>query len=88
MVVLPGDIALKETTTQHPRIKFRPLRSTLLPAPADLSYLAATFNSARKVTILAGAGCANTHTELIQVAEKLKAPIVQAMRGKGVYRVR
>jgi thiamine pyrophosphate-dependent acetolactate synthase large subunit-like protein len=39
-------------------------------------------NSANKVTILGGAGCAGAHAELLQIADKLKAPIVHAMRGK------
>ena len=34
------------------------------------------------MTILGGAGCAGAHSELIQVAGLLKAPIVHAMRGK------
>jgi pyruvate dehydrogenase (quinone) len=38
--------------------------------------------SARKVTILGGAGCEGAHAELIAVAERLKAPIVHALRGK------
>ena len=41
-----------------------------------------TLDSAEKVTILAGAGCAGAHGELIEVADQLKAPIVHAMRGK------
>jgi pyruvate dehydrogenase (quinone) len=39
-------------------------------------------NDARKVTILGGAGCAGAHQELVATAERLKAPIVHAMRGK------
>ena len=34
------------------------------------------------MTILGGSGCAGAHAELIAVAERLKAPIVHAMRGK------
>ncbi len=34
------------------------------------------------MTILAGAGCAGTHTELMALAGKLNAPIVHALRGK------
>jgi pyruvate dehydrogenase (quinone) len=44
--------------------------------------LAEVLNSAQKVTILGGAGCAGAHSELIQIAELLQAPIVHAMRGK------
>ena len=38
--------------------------------------------SPKKITILGGAGCAGAHTELIELAGKLNAPIVHAMRGK------
>jgi thiamine pyrophosphate-dependent acetolactate synthase large subunit-like protein len=37
---------------------------------------------AHRVTILGGAGCAGAHAELIEVAGKLNAPIVHALRGK------
>jgi pyruvate dehydrogenase (quinone) len=82
VVVLPGDIALKEATAQEPRLKFKPTRPLLRPADSDLADLAKTLDSAEKVTILAGAGCAGAHGELIEVADRLKAPIVHAMRGK------
>ena len=82
VVVLPGDIALKEATTHEPRLKFKPTRPLLRPADSDLSGLVNTLDSAEKVTILAGAGCAGAHDELIEVADQLKAPIVHAMRGK------
>src|SRR5260370_28993414 len=82
VVVLPGDIALKEATTQHPRLNFKPTRPLLRPSDSDISSLTKTLNSANKVTILAGAGCAGSHKELIDLADKLKAPIVHAMRGK------
>jgi pyruvate dehydrogenase (quinone) len=49
--------------------------------PGDVA-LPEVLNSAQKVTILGGAGCAGAHSELIQVAGLLQAPIVHAMRGK------
>jgi pyruvate dehydrogenase (quinone) len=82
VVVLPGDIALKEAATHQPRLKFKPTRPLLRPSDSDLSGLVNTLDSAEKVTILAGAGCAGAHGELIEVADQLKAPIVHAMRGK------
>jgi pyruvate dehydrogenase (quinone) len=36
----------------------------------------------KKVTILGGAGCVGAHTELIELAGKLNAPIVHALSGK------
>jgi pyruvate dehydrogenase (quinone) len=82
VVVIPGDIALKQATTSAPRLKFKPTEPLLRPSDSDLSNLVNTLDSAGKVTILAGAGCAGAHAELIDVADKLKAPIVHAMRGK------
>ena len=51
-------------------------------ADADLAAAADVLNGARRVTILAGAGCAGAHDELIRLAAALKAPIVHAFRGK------
>jgi pyruvate dehydrogenase (quinone) len=82
VVVLPGDIALKEAATPQPRLRFKPTLPLLRPSDSDLSSLVNTLDSAEKVTILAGAGCAGAHSELIEVAEQLSAPIVHAMRGK------
>jgi pyruvate dehydrogenase (quinone) len=82
VVVLPGDIALQEAATPHLRLRFRATEPLLRPSDRDLATLAEALNTAPKVTILAGAGCAGAHAELIEVAERLKAPIVHAMRGK------
>jgi pyruvate dehydrogenase (quinone) len=47
-----------------------------------LEKTAEILNGARKVAILGGAGCAGSHTELLTVAERLKSPVVHALRGK------
>jgi pyruvate dehydrogenase (quinone) len=52
------------------------------PSKQEIARLAEALNSAQKVTILGGAGCAGAHSELIKVAGLLQAPIVHAMRGK------
>ena len=44
--------------------------------------MAKVLNDSEKVTILGGAGCAGAHAELIELAGKLNAPIVHALRGK------
>jgi pyruvate dehydrogenase (quinone) len=82
VIVLPGDIALREATSQHVRSKFRLTRPSIRPTDEDVSNLANVLNGAKEITILAGAGCAGAHAQLIETAEKLKAPIVHALRGK------
>ncbi|MFL6484558.1 MAG: thiamine pyrophosphate-binding protein, partial [Nitrososphaera sp.] len=82
IIVLPGDIALQEAVSNRPFISFKQSEAIVCPPKEEVAKLAEVLNSAQKVTILGGAGCANAHSELIQVAGVLQAPIVHAMRGK------
>ena len=82
IVVLPGDVALQEAASGRPFIPFEQHKAIIRPSKEEIASLAEVLNSAQKVTILGGAGCAGAHSELIQVADLLKAPIVHAMRGK------
>src|SRR5699024_1667838 len=71
--------------TELPEAKpeiIRPTQSRILPAVGELDQAADLLNGCKKVTILAGAGVAGAHDELLEVAELLQAPIVHAMRGK------
>jgi pyruvate dehydrogenase (quinone) len=83
IVVLPGDIALQEAVSSRPFIPFEQhSKAIVCPSKEEIVRLAEVLNSAQKVTILGGAGCAGAHSELIQIAGLLQAPIVHAMRGK------
>jgi pyruvate dehydrogenase (quinone) len=81
VIVIPGDIALA-TAAELPRPAIPEPQEVVRPAEQDISRLAAALDAAERVTILGGAGCAGAHDELIQLAGKLRAPIVHAMRGK------
>ena len=52
--------------------------------PTDDGWKAAAdlLNAAKRVTIFGGAGVEGAHAELLAIAEKLKAPVVHALRGK------
>jgi pyruvate dehydrogenase (quinone) len=82
VMVIPGDVALQAATVASPRLHFPPPRPTLYPSDEEIESLANLLNESKKVTILAGAGCAGAHDELIALAGKLNSPIVHAMRGK------
>ncbi len=82
VVVLPGDVALSDAVSQDRRIAFTYTRPGVTPCREELDRLAAELNRAQKVTILAGAGCAGAHDELVELAGKLQSPIVHALRGK------
>jgi pyruvate dehydrogenase (quinone) len=82
VVVLPGDVALREAINSKPRIHFPEICATTRPSDEEIARIAGILNDSRKVTIFGGAGCADAHNELIELAGKLKAPIVHALRGK------
>jgi pyruvate dehydrogenase (quinone) len=82
VVVIPGDVALRECSAPALSLGIQDSEPILRPSDNELSRAAEILKRARKVTILGGAGCEGAHTELIATAERLKAPIVHALRGK------
>ena len=82
VVALPGDVALRDAVEKGPRLHFPEPKPTVRPSEEEFKILAEILNRSKKITILGGAGCAGAHAELIELAGKLNAPIVHAMRGK------
>ncbi|WP_158751009.1 ubiquinone-dependent pyruvate dehydrogenase [Acidobacterium sp. S8] len=82
VVVLPGDVALRECPSPALSLGIEDSAPVIRPSDNEIQRAAAILNDARKVTILGGAGCEGAHTELVAMAERLKAPIVHALRGK------
>jgi pyruvate dehydrogenase (quinone) len=84
VIVIPGDVAL-QPAVDAPTAKrdaLLPPQALIRPAPADLERLAALLNEGGRVTLLCGSGCAGAHDELIALGQRLKSPMVHAMRGK------
>ncbi|MET0978168.1 MAG: ubiquinone-dependent pyruvate dehydrogenase [Paeniglutamicibacter terrestris] len=81
VLIMPGDVALAEAKCTAVSV-ITPSRSAVLPHPEDLARAATLLNSAQRVTILAGAGVAGAHTQVVNFAQRLGAPIVHALRGK------
>jgi pyruvate dehydrogenase (quinone) len=85
VVVIPGDVAL-QPAMDGPTPKAEgllPRAPVVTPSRVDLDRLAALLNGEdARVTILCGSGCQGAHDELMAMGERLKAPMVHAMRGK------
>jgi pyruvate dehydrogenase (quinone) len=84
VIVIPGDVALREASdAPAPKVAgLLPPQPLIVPSDSDLDRLAAMLNGDARVTILCGSGCAGAHDELMELGERLKAPMVHAMRGK------
>src|SRR5690242_3783749 len=84
VIVIPGDVALQPAADAPPPkpAGLLPASPALMPVMSDLDQLAALLNGGGRVTMLCGSGCAGAHDELLALGERLKAPIVHALRGK------
>jgi len=82
VISIPGDVAMREAIQQAPRLRFPEPTPSVRPSDDEINILAGLLNRSKKITILGGAGCAGAHEELIDLASRLQAPIVHAMRGK------
>jgi pyruvate dehydrogenase (quinone) len=84
VIVIPGDIALREAN-EAPVARsgsLLPEKPVIRPADSAVDRLAAMLNAGRRVTLLCGSGCAGARTEILALGEKLKSPMVHALRGK------
>ena len=84
VVVIPGDVALQPAlTASNPQpANLLPARPAVPAASEPLDQLAALLNGEGRVTMLCGSGCQGAHSQLVALAERLKAPVVHALKGK------
>ena len=82
VVVVPGEIFLADAPPGTRPAPVRAVPAVVRPDDHSLAAAAEVLNAASRVTILAGAGCAGAHDQLIALAEALKAPVLHALRGK------
>lgn len=82
MVVLPGDICaatVDEQIAKHPIITQRPI---IRPSDGDIDKAAALIANAERIAIFGGYGTRDARDEVLQLAQKLHAPVGYAYRGK------
>src|SRR5438270_1564431 len=61
VVILPGDVALREAVVTRPQLRFSKSSPRVCPSDEELDAVAAVLNNSTKTTILGGAGCAGAH---------------------------
>ena len=82
VIVLPGDVGLREAESRQPAGWTPVLAPTVLPPAAEIDRLARLIDGAGRITLLCGAGCAGARDQVLKLAETVKAPIVHTLRGK------
>jgi pyruvate dehydrogenase (quinone) len=81
VISIPGDVASADAADQSPEIRV-PVTPLLRPSDADLNQLVKMINDARTVAIFGGDGCRDARDEVVELANRLKAPVGYSFRGK------
>jgi len=84
VISLPGDVAsadAPDSSTRSTEIKI-PAAPVLRPADADVNQLIKMIDDAKTVAIFGGDGCRYARDEVVLLADRLKAPVGYAFRGK------
>ncbi|MFF2774752.1 pyruvate dehydrogenase [Streptomyces sp. NPDC058052] len=82
VVALPGDVADQPAPEKAAGSALVTARPTVRPGDAEIDALVRMIDAAERVTLFCGSGTAGAHAEVMQFAERLKAPVGHALRGK------
>lgn len=90
-LAIPVDVQEEPESSEKPSSRNIPHHASLVPAEGvvcapdeEIARAAEVLNAGARVAILAGEGAGGAVDELLQTAELLGAPIVKALRGKGL----
>ena len=81
VISIPGDVA-SAGVADHSYDIMIPNPPLLRPSDADLDQLAKMIDDAKTIAIFGGDGCRDARDEVVQLAERLKAPVGYSFRGK------
>ena len=82
VIGFPGDVAALEATNIMSAQTNYFFKSNICPVTEELEELCDLIHQAPKVAIYCGIGASESHDEVIQLAEKLQAPVGYSFRGK------
>jgi pyruvate dehydrogenase (quinone) len=81
VISIPGDVAASEAPSVLHKVTI-PVTPVFRPADADMERLAGMIEDAKSVAIFGGEGCRDARDEVIELANRLKAPVGYSFRGK------
>jgi pyruvate dehydrogenase (quinone) len=81
VLILPVDVADSDAASEPP-FRVHVNKPVIRPSDVDLDRIAGILEEGTNITIYAGAGCVKAHDEVVELAERLKAPVAHTSRGK------
>ena len=84
VLTLPGDVGGLDLPKHTPVPRFVTEVPRSVPDPEAVRAAAAALNAARSVTLLVGQGARHARSEVLELAERLQAPMVLSLKAKEV----
>ena len=84
-IELPTDVISAEVPSEHFKHPLVHEKSLSTPPQASLQAAAKLLNDGKKVTIYCGIGCRDAKTQVLELANKLNAPIAHTLRAKDIF---
>src|SRR6202161_1787123 len=81
VLILPVDVADSDAVSEPP-FRVHVNKPVIRPSDEDLDRIAAMLAEGTNITIYAGSGCVDAHDEVVELAQRLKAPVAHTSRGK------
>jgi len=82
VVSIPGDVALRPAVEGPSGLTLSDPTPRVCPSEGEIAKIVSLLSQSNRVTIFAGAGCADAHDAVVTLAQRLKAPVVHTLRGK------
>ncbi len=81
VISLPGDVAWADAPSEARPVTL-PSAPVFRPSDSDMHNLIGTIEDAKNIAIFGGEGCRHAHDEVVELADKLNAPVGYSFRGK------
>lgn len=85
VLTLPGDVGELEVPKHTPVPRFVTDQPPAAPAESSIAEAAAAVNAAGAVTLLVGHGAGAARSQVLDLAERLSAPMVVTLKGKEAF---
>ena len=82
VLTLPGDVGGLDLAKNAPTPRFVQAHPPTMPDPAAIAHAVELIDQADTVTMLVGIGARDARAEVLEFAEKVKAPIVLTLKAK------
>ncbi|HEY0952030.1 thiamine pyrophosphate-dependent enzyme [Nocardioides sp.] len=85
VLTLPGDVGDLELPKHTPVPRFVTDQPAAAPTPESVSAAAAAINAADRVALLVGHGAGHARARVLELADRLGAPMVVTLKGKEAF---